>query len=239
MLASSNKPLKLNSRFILILAMLYTTVSLAADVVAFRFDGFFGLIESGATIIFPLTYIIGDVTCEVYGWNISMKIVWFGLLCEAIFSLLIMLVIHLSPAGIGEFQSEYGHVLGNIGLFVFAGIISNAIAGLLNIFFISKWKILMSGKAFWARSILATCISEFILILITVLIAFVPIIKFQMTMRVFVDAYFLEIIYAFIFVIPAQIIVFILKKKEGIDAYDYGISYNPFNFIDKRKGEVV
>lgn len=239
MLMSNNKPLKLNSKFILILAMLYTTVSLAADVVAFRFDSFFGLIESGATIIFPLTYILGDVTCEVYGWNISMRIVWLGLLCEAVFACLIMLVINLSPSGIGEFQSEYSHVLGNIGLFVFAGIISNAVAGLLNVFFISKWKVLMSGKAFWLRSILATCISEFILILITVLIAFVPIIKFEMTMRVFVDAYFLEIIYAFIFVIPAQIIVLILKKKEGIDAYDYGVSYNPFNFIDKDKKEVM
>jgi len=230
----NNKPLKLNSRFILMLAMLYTTVSIAADIVSFRFDNFFGLIESGATIIFPLTYVIGDITCEVYGWSVSMKIVWIGLLCEAIFALLISFVIHLPAAGIGEFQSEYIHVLGNIPLFVFAGVISNAIAGLLNIFFISKSKILMSGKFFWLRSIIATCISEFILILITVLIAFIPIINFHMTMKVFVDAYFLEIIYCFIFVIPAQILVVMLKKQEGIDAYDYGVSYNPFNFIKKR-----
>lgn len=230
---TTNTPLKLNSKFILILAMLYTTVSLVADVVAFRFDMFMGLIESGATIIFPLTYVLGDVTCEVYGWNTSMKIVWIGLLCEAVFAILILAVIHLPSAGIGEYQNEYAHVLGGIGLFVFAGIISNAVAGLLNIFFMSKWKVLMRGRVFWIRSILATCIAELILILITVLIAFVPVIKFDMTMRVFLNAYFLEIIYAFIFVIPAQLIVNFLKKHEGIDAYDYGISYNPFNFLTK------
>lgn len=230
-----NKPLKINSKFILLLAMLYTTVSLVADVVAFRFDAFFGLIESGATIVFPLTYVIGDVCCEVYGWNISMRIVWIGLLCEALFSILITFVINMAPAGIGEYQGEYIHILGNLQLFVFAGIVSNAVAGLLNIFFISKWKILMKGRFFWIRSILATCISEFILILITVLIAFVPILKFDMTMKVFYDAYLLELIYACIFVIPAQILVQFLKKQEGIDAYDYGVSYNPFLFINKDK----
>jgi len=236
MIISNKSPLELNSKFILVLAMLYTTVILAADVVAFRFDNFFGLIESGATIIFPLSYIIGDVTCEVYGWNISMKIVWFGLLCEAVFSLLIMLVIFISPAGPGEYQSEYNHVLGNIPLFVVAGIISNAVAGLLNVYFISKWKLLMSGKAFWLRSIIATCISELILILITGLIAFVPILKIELTMDIIYNAYILELIYAFIFVIPAYFIVNLLKKYEGIDAYDYGVSYNPFNFINKKEG---
>ena len=52
-------------------------------------------------------------------------------------------------------------------------------------------------------------------------------------MHVFVNAYLLEIVYAVIFVIPAQMLVLYLKRQEGIDAYDYGISYNPFNFIQQ------
>lgn len=231
MLISNNKPLKINSKYILFLAMLYITVSVAADVVAFRFDSFFGLVESGATIIFPLTYVIGDLTCEVYGWYVSMRIVWIGLFCEGIFAILITTIIHLTPAGIGIHQNEYVDILGNIWLFIFGGIVSNAIAGLLNIFLISKWKIFTKGKVFWIRSILSTCISELILILLTVLIAFTPFIHLKATMKVFFNAYFLEIIYAIIFVMPAQLLVTFLKQSEGIDAYDYGVSYNPFKFL--------
>ncbi len=227
----NNKPLQLNSKYILFIVMVYTAVSITADVVAFKFTNFFGLVESGATIIFPITYILGDVTCEVYGWNTAMKMVWLGLACEGFFALLITFLIHLNSYGIGQFQNEYIDILGNVWIFVVAGIISNAIAGLLNIFLISKWKILTEGKVFWIRSFLSTCISEFILIIITVLIAFVPFIHFKATMHVFRDAYLLEIIYALIFVFPAQYLVYFLKRSEGIDAYDYGVSYNPFKFV--------
>jgi queuosine precursor transporter len=233
----NNKPLKLNSKYIMLIIMAYTTVSLAADVVAFKFTTVFGLIESGATIIFPLTYVLGDVTCEVYGWSTAMRMVWIGLGCEALFAILIMGVLHMEPAGIGQYQNEYMHVLGNMWLFVVGGIVSNSIAGLLNIFFISKWKILTNGRVFWLRSIIATCISEFILILVTVLIAFVPFIHLKMTMKVFVDAYFLEFIYALLFVFPAQMLVSVLKRHEGIDAYDYGVSYNPFLIFYKESDD--
>lgn len=209
------------------------TVSLAADVVAFKFENFLGFVESGATIIFPFTYVLGDVMCEVYGWKITMRIVWLALVCEALFALLITIIIHMPTYGIGEYQDQYANVLGNLWIFVIGGIVSNAIAGLLNIYFMSRWKILTQGKVFWFRSILATCISEFLLIIITVLIAFLPYIKFKMTMQVFIDAYVLEIIYAILFVVPAKLLVNFLHQKEKIDAYDYGISYNPFKIFDR------
>lgn len=227
-----NQPLKIHSKYIIFLAMIYTTVGLAADVVAFKFESFFGFVESGATIIFPITYVLGDIMCEVYGWNITIRIVWLALVCEAVFAALVTMIIHIPSYGIGEFQDQYINVLGNLWLFVFGGIISNSIAGLLNIYLMSKWKILTKGKFFWLRSVMATCISEFILILVTILIAFLPIIKFKMTMKVFIDAYILEVIYAFVFVFPAKYLVNFLRKKENIDAYDYGISYNPFKIFN-------
>ena len=229
----NNKPLKLNSKYILLLTMIYVTVSVAADVVAFKFAYFFGYVESGATLLFPITYLIGDVVCEDYGWDVAMKMAWNVLACEGLFALLITIVIHTGSMNIGQHQNEYTHVLGNMWLFVCGGIISNAVAGLLNIFFISKWKILAKGNIFWVRSIISTCISEFLLILITVLIAFVPFIQFKASMHVFINAYVLEIIYACLFVYPAQKFVGFLKRSEGIDVYDYGISYNPFRFFDK------
>ena len=54
----------------------------------------------------------------------------------------------------------------------------------------------------------------------------------EMTMKVFIDAYILEIIYAILFVIPAKFLVNFLRRKEKIDAYDYGVSYNPFKIFN-------
>lgn len=230
-MSSRNKPLNINSKYIIFLAMVYTTVMLAADVVAFKFENFFGLVESGATIIFPFTYVLGDVICEVYGWKTTMRIVCLALFCQGLFAALITMVIHMPAYGIGEYQDQYVNVLGNIWLFVLGGIISNLISGSLNIYCMSKWKILTNGKVFWLRSILATCISEFILILITVFIAFLPLIKLEMTVKVFKDAYLLEIFYALLFVFPAKYLVNFLRNKEKIDAYDYGVSYNPFKIF--------
>jgi uncharacterized integral membrane protein (TIGR00697 family) len=222
---------QLNAKYILLLVMLYVAASVAADAVAYNFSSFFGLLESGATIIFPTTYVLGDVISEVYGWHTAMRTVWFGLLAEAFFAVLVTIDIHFKPyVGQGIHVSDFHAVFGNIWLFVFGGIVSNAIAGLLNVYFISRWKILMKGRVFWLRSLLSTCISEFILIVVTILIAFLPFYGFNFTGRVFFDAYSLEIIYAILFVIPAQLLVFFLKKKEGIDNYDYNISYNPFKF---------
>lgn len=231
MLCIQNQPLKLNSKYILFMAMIYTTAMLAANVVAFKFVFFHGFIESGATIIFPFTYVIGDVMCEVYGWNISIKIIFLGLLCEMLFALLITIVIHMPSYGLGGSEEQYISILGNMWLFVAGGVIANSVAAFLNIYFISKWKILAKGKVFWLRSIISTCISEFILIMIIMLIAFAHLFKMEMTMRLFIDAYSLEIIYAFIFVLPAQFLVNFIRKKEGIDAFDYGVSYNPFKLF--------
>jgi uncharacterized integral membrane protein (TIGR00697 family) len=226
-----NSRFRLNSRFLILFCMLYVAASTAADAVAYNFSTVMHLTLSGATIIFPFTYVLGDIISEVYGWKTAMKIVWLGLLAEIFFALLIMIDLHMPPAlEVTITLEQHKQVLGNVWLFVTAGVISNAVAGLLNVYFISRWKVLMRGKFFWLRSILSTCISEFILIIITVMIAFLPFYGFMFTWDVFVDAYILEILYALIFVFPAQLFVNYLKKAEGIDNFDYGVSYNPFIF---------
>ena len=227
---SYKKNFKINSNFILLLSMVYVTVSLSADVVAFKLTNFFGFIESGATILFPLTYVIGDVVCEVYGWTTAMKLVWFGLLCEFLFATLITGVIHLKSYGVGLHQAEYINVLGNMWVFVAGGIVSNLVAGLLNVYLISKLKIFMDGRSFWLRSIFSTCISELILVVMTGSIAFLPFLSSKITGKILIDAYILEIIYALIFVFPAQWLADKLKRFEQLDVYDNDQNYNPFKF---------
>src|SRR5436190_15105643 len=100
-----------------------------------------------------------------------------------------MLIIHMPAYGIGEYQEQYSLILGNMLIFVLGGVVANSVAAFLNIYFISKWKILARGKVFWIRSIVSTCISEFVLIMIIIFIAFLHLLKIETTMKIFFHAY--------------------------------------------------
>lgn len=223
-------PLKLNAKFIIPISMLFITASLAADTIAYKLIHLGPLLEPGATIIFPLTYLIGDVVTEVYGYDIARRLIWFGLFFEFIFAMLVKLVLFLPGASFWHFQQDYEIVLGSLPRFIFAGLVGDIASSFLNIYVISKYKIFMKGKYFWLRSIAATAVSEFALVVLTAYVAFTGKIPIPTMLKLFASAYGLEIIYAIIFVWPALWLVKLLKRLENIDAYDYRINYNPFKF---------
>ena len=225
---SNLKSFELNSKYILPILMLYLMATLAADVVAYKFVKFGFLIESGATFLFPITYLLGDVVTEVYGYKIARKFIWLNLLCELIFAILILSVINLKSPPRWQEQPEFDKSLGNILRFVLSGILGNVISDFLNIYLISKWKVIMKGRYFWLRSILSTSISEFVLVIVTGFAAFYGPLNLTKFLQLATSAYILEIAYAFIFVWPGWAIIFFIKKREKIDVYDYETKYNPF-----------
>ncbi|OGO91345.1 MAG: hypothetical protein A3F41_00465 [Coxiella sp. RIFCSPHIGHO2_12_FULL_44_14] len=227
---ASNKNFELNSKYILPIIMLFLMATLAADVVAYKFVAFGPLIESGATFIFPITYLLGDVVTEVYGYSLARKFIWLNLVCELIFALLVISVIHLQSPSFWQYQSDFEHTLGNVLRFVVAGIIGNIVSDFLNVYLISKWKIFMKGKHFWFRSIASTAISELLLVVITGFSAFTGTMSLFNVAKVAGSAYVLEIFYAFVFVWPGWILIIFLKKAEKIDIYDYHVDYNPFRY---------
>ena len=226
----SNQPLKLNSLFILPIAMIYLTAMLAADAVAFKFVGVEGIALSGATVVFPFTYLFGDVIAEVYGYDTARRIIWLSLLCELCFALVIKGVITLPYPAFANYQEAFNLADGGMPRFVVGGIIGNIISSFLNIYLISKWKIMAKGRIFWLRSIVATALSELLITIFAVMIGFSSVISVWNQIRVIAWGYSLEIFYAVIFVWPAWGISAFLKNKEGIDSYDYGVNYNPFRF---------
>ena len=66
-----------------------------ADVLAFKFSDIGGVVLSGATIVFPLTYLFGDIIAEVYGYETAKKLIWIALFSEFVFAIIIKSVINL------------------------------------------------------------------------------------------------------------------------------------------------
>jgi uncharacterized integral membrane protein (TIGR00697 family) len=220
---------------ILLLAMVFITASLAADVIAYKFLLIGPLLESGATIVFPITYVIGDVITEVYGYPTIKRIIWIGLGCELLFALIINFIIHSHALHRFPYQEEYKHVLGGILTFVVSCIIADIASSFANVYIISKFKIFLKGRFFALRSIFSTAIGELIMNIIACLLAFLHFTTFYSVVHIILSAYALELVYAVICVVPAQFLCIILKRAENIDAYDYNVNYNIFSFSDFRK----
>ena len=224
----STVPLRLNSKYILILASLYIACSIASDTVAFKFVNLQSLAVSGATIIWPLTYVLSDIIAEVYGYNIAKKIIWLGLFCELLFGILVKVVLDLPAASFWNYQAEFNTTLGSTIKFITSGIMADIVSSFLNIYVLAKLKILTKGKHFWIRSMIATALSEITIVFLTIVPAFWDNIDFSALVNVLWSSYILELIYLFVFVTPSALIASYLKMAEGYNAFDTHTRFNPF-----------
>ncbi|MFI4956525.1 MAG: queuosine precursor transporter [Gammaproteobacteria bacterium] len=204
-------------------------LTLAAATVGYAVLKIGPTIQSGATLIFPLTYVISDITTEVYGYKIARRVIWMTLLFELIFATLVTGVISLPHVSEEAFHVN-NTALGGLFRFVASGFCAAIISDFINIYLVSKWKILVKGKYFCIRSVTSTAIAVFIMVIIVIGVAFYGKMPLNELIRLMASAYSFELMYAIIFSYPARLIAEFIKQKESIDVYDIGINFNPFVF---------
>lgn len=227
MISTSSK--EINFKFILLLALLYLMVYLAADSVAYKMVAIGPALEPGPPFIFPFSYAIADIIAEVYGYRISRNLIWITLVCQFLFSLIVTTIIKLPSPSFWHTQQSYDAVFGNIVRFVLAGTIATLSSSFINIYAITKWKILMKGNHFWLRSIGASAIGGFVLIAVIIIFGYTGTMGNKQALIMFLSIYLIELIYACLLAWPAWLVVGFLKIKERIDVYDIGTNFNPFH----------
>lgn len=153
-------------KYLNFLAIFYFTGWAATYPLVYKMVSIKDILETGAIFLFPLSYALSDVIAEVYGYKIARQIIWSSLICGFIFSAALEIVSQLPAASFWNLQSSYDAVFGSILRAYFALSIAS-IAGLfINIYVISKWKILLKGKYFWMRSLCSTGIGELVFTII-------------------------------------------------------------------------
>jgi uncharacterized integral membrane protein (TIGR00697 family) len=226
----SREPRSINLKFIIPLALLYLTIYLASCSVAYKMVALGVMILPGPPFIFPLSYAIGDIIAEVYGYTLAKQIIWLTLLFEFLYAILVTTIIKLPHPPFWLIQNSYDNVFEHILRFVFAGTLAVLSSHFLNIYIFSKWKILLKGKFFWLRSIGASAIGGFVLILIIIIFGYSGIVDVHSAIIMFFSIYALELVYACLTAWPAWLISGFLKLKENLDVYDINTNFNPFNF---------
>lgn len=221
-------------KYLIYLIVFYITTLLSSAVMGYHlvslgFLGFKNQFESGATITFPLWYIFGDVIAKVYGYKIARHLIWVGMFSELLFVLLINGVNYIPSPGILQNQSAYNDVVHPMLRFVLAGIIAVTVGSFLNVYIISKLKVLMKGKYFLLRSIGSTAIGDIAVALISGIISYIHIMPFSIVVRLLAAGYLFTLFYGILAIVPASLLVNFLKRKEGYFVLDGMTSFNPFS----------
>src|SRR3990167_1049338 len=151
---------KQHYKYLIFISMLFITLMIASAILVNRILNFHGIYEPGGILVFPLTYIFGDIIAEVYGYKISRHILWCGLSCQLIFAVLIYFVLKLPTSPFFHFNTAFLLVLSHLPEYAFSFIIGTFLGGFFNIYCISNFKILCRGKYFWVRSLFSTGFGE-------------------------------------------------------------------------------
>lgn len=211
---------------LLIIAVLFATALITANVMAVKIM-LVGPVElPAAVLVFPLSYILGDVLTEVYGYQWARRIIWLGFGCNLIFVLFTWLGGLLPPAPTWGMQSAYEDILGYIPRLLLASLSAYVVGMFSNSFIMAKMKLLTRGRWLWSRTIGSTVIGEGLDSTIFITLAYLgsPVFAPSLILAHWITKVVIEII-ATPLIYSA---VNMLKKAEGVEVYDYHTNFNPF-----------
>lgn len=203
-----------NINYLLIFALFQMTIYITSCVVAYRLIGLGPIILPGPPFIFPLSYVISDIIAELYGPKIAKKIIVISLLCEVFFALIIKVIIRLPAPGFWENGDHYFIVLDPILEFIIAGIIAVLLSSWINVNILQRLKIRWNGKRFILRSIGSSAVGGMILVLLTMIFGYSREVTMTQLINMAISVYFLELIYAIVFSVPAKYIIGFVRLQE-------------------------
>jgi len=214
----------------IVIACLFVAVLLISNIVSTKITSFWWLTFDAGTLLFPLSYIFGDVLVEVYGYKSSRKVIWLGFLSALLMSGIIILVGYLPSASDRPYQEAYMHILWLTPRIVLASLIAFFAGEFSNAYIMAKMKVWSKGQKLRQRTIGSTIIGEFLDTILFVFIAFWGIMPISVLRAILISNYFFKVGIEVLFTPITYKIVHFLKKEEGIDIYDKKINFSPFKF---------
>ena len=191
-----------------------------------------GLFVFGAGILFfPLSYVLGDVLTEVYGYARARRVIWTGFAALAFMAFMSWVVVKLPPAEGWEGQAAYEEVFGITWRIVIASITAFWAGEFANAFVMAKMKLLTGGKHLWTRTIGSTVVGQGVDSLLFYPIAFLGIWDTGLLLTVMVTNYLLKVLWEALLTPVTYWVVGRMKRAEGVDVYDEGTDFTPFRAV--------
>jgi uncharacterized integral membrane protein (TIGR00697 family) len=213
--------------------LIVSNIASSAKIVDLRFSLFnIPMAFDGGTLLFPLSYVFGDIVTEVYGFRAFRRVIRTGFVAMAL-SALVFFVLRLLP-GEGSWEgyagsAAYNAILGGIssGGIVLASLLGYWVGEFSNSMVLSKIKVLMKGRLLWVRTIGSTLVGELLDSLIFVLAAsIVGVFGWELFWSLVLTNYLLKCVVEALMTPVTYGAAHLLKRVEGVDVYDAGVKYS-------------
>jgi len=186
-----------------------------------------GFTFGAGIMFFPISYVIGDVLTEVYGYANARRCVWAGFAALLFMAFISWVVVALPPAGGRDGQAAYESVFGSTWRIVAASVIAFWAGEFVNSFVLAKLKILTKGKHLWSRTIGSTVFGQAVDSAIFYPIAFLGIWSQEQVLTVMVTNWALKVLWEALLTPVTYAVVGWLKGREGGEVFEQGTDFSP------------
>jgi hypothetical protein len=191
---------------------------------------------SAAQMLFPITYIFGDIFVEVYGYGASRRAIWIGFFSAALLAVMGLIATKLPAAPQFQNQEAFEQIFGFVPRVLIASLVAYWAGEFANAYVMSKMKILTKGKHLWTRTIGSTVVGQFVDTLLVITIIFAGTQSFETIWQLVLGGYLAKVAYEAAATPLTYWVVNSLKRAEGIEIFDEGVDFNPFKTERRKPG---
>ncbi|OQB01864.1 MAG: Inner membrane protein YhhQ [Spirochaetes bacterium ADurb.Bin215] len=214
-------------RFLPVLTGLFVGILLLSNILASKMVRIGPFVFDGGTLLFPLSYLFGDLLTEVYGYKATRKVIWTGFVMLLIMSVNIWFIGILPAEETWTFQTDYSNILMQMPRIVLASIVAYFAGEYVNSVVLSRMKVLTRGRHLWARTIGSTLVGQFLDTALFVGIAFGGLYPAEILAIMALSNYLFKTgIEAICTPVTYQAVRF-MKNREKCDVFDHDEHYNP------------
>ena len=213
----------------LALAGLFVTCLLTANVISAKLIVVSGLVLPAGVVIFPISYIVGDVLTEVYGYAAARRVIWLGFGCNLLMVAAIWVAGELSPAPVWRGQAAYREVFAQTPRILAASFLAYLVGEFANSFVLAKMKLATRGRWLWTRTVGSTIVGQGLDSAVFVTVAFAGVVPLMVVPGIALGQWMVKVVYEAVATPLTYRAVGWLKAREGVDAYDRDTDFNPLH----------
>lgn len=219
---------------IFVATLLISNISSSAKIVDWGISVFaLPLTFDAGTLLFPITYIFGDVLTEVYGFAKARRVIWTGFACAALMSGYLFIVQKMP----GETQwlqyagdDAFANILGGVstGGIILASLCAYLVGEFSNSIVLAKMKVRMNGKYLWVRTIGSTLVGQALDTSVFVGIACaMSVFPWDIAVSLLISNYIFKVVIEILCTPLTYKVIYMLKQAEQEDYYDTTTNFSP------------
>lgn len=187
-----------------------------------------GFTFGAGILFFPVSYVIGDVLTEVYGYARARRAIWVGFVALVFMATMSWVVVAMPPAATWDGQAAYESVFGQVPRIVFASIIAFWAGEFVNSYVLARMKVWSGGRALWSRTIGSTVFGQAVDSALFYPIAFLGMWDTQDVFMVMAVNWALKVAWEVVLTPVTYVVVARLKRSEGVEIFDTETDFSPF-----------